>query len=178
MRSCGAEVPIQGQRLHREEGLRNRYSHSVDLLPEADYEFNEMTSNRIAARPVERQGMLGRVQRSNRRWTAVYACLTTAHELADELRIAAEDRKRYAKPLSQRTANHDSGGVNIVQAKRAAATSTIRIRLIRSLAKNAERLSVIQHHVSVIRNDTAEKLFQRRSETAIGTESVGEDDGA
>ena len=68
--------------------------------------------------------------------------------------------------------------MDIVQAKRASASAAIRIRLIRSLAKNAERLSIIQYYVSVVWNHRAQKLLQRRSSTTMRTISVSEDNGA
>lgn len=46
--------------------------------------------------------------------------------------------------------------MDIVQAKRASTAAAIWIRSIRGLAKNTERLSVIQYDVSTIRNDTVE----------------------
>ena len=62
--------------------------------------------------------------------------------------------------------------MDIVQAKRASASAAIWICLIRSLAKNAERLSIIQYYVSVVWNHRAQKLLQRRGATTMRTISV------
>jgi hypothetical protein len=67
--------------------------------------------------------------------------------------------------------------VDIVQAKRASTAAAIRIRSIRSFAKNTERLSVIQYDISAIRNYTVQKRLQWCNETATRTITVGEDDG-
>ena len=90
MQSNGVEVRIQGKSLYGKKTARNRNSHSFDLLSESDYKFEKMESNRIAACSVERQGVLGRVECSKRRRTAVYTCFAVTHDLADELPIAPE----------------------------------------------------------------------------------------
>ena len=99
------------------------------LLAEASDKLGEMATDCVAARCVDHQRMVGRMQHSDRRRTSVHPRFASPHKLADELRAAAKHRERYAKALRQRAANNDGGGADIVQAQGPTAAAAIRIEL-------------------------------------------------
>ena len=115
----------------------------MDVLAEASDKVGEMPTDCVAARRINHQRMVGRVQHNDRRRTGVHPRLASPNKLADDLRTAAEHRNGYAKALGQRAANNDGGGANIVQAQTPAAAAAIRIELIRRPPPNPERLRVI-----------------------------------